>query len=212
MPASNSSGPQVARVARSPERDAPSGSAAAKVALLPLQINESDPAMSFGMYQASVPAFLQMLKNLTAIMDKAEAYAAERKIEPEVLLSWRLAPDMFPFTRQVQIAADFAKGTTARLAGKEVPKYPDDEKSFAELKARIAKTMKFVESIEPKDIDGSEGRDITLTVGGQEMHFKGEPYLVHFALPNFYFHATAAYAILRRCGVEVGKRDFIGMI
>ena len=168
--------------------------------------------MSFGMYQASVTAFLQMLKNLTAILDKAEAYAVERKIEPEVLLSWRLAPDMFPFTRQVQIAADFAKGTTARLAGKEVPKYPDNEKSFAELKARIAKTMKFVESIEPKDIDGSEGRDITLTVGGQEMHFKGEPYLVHFALPNFYFHATVAYAILRRCGVEVGKRDFIGMI
>jgi uncharacterized protein len=168
--------------------------------------------MSFGMYQASVPAFVQMLKSLSAILDKAEAYAAERKIEPEVLLNWRLAPDMFPFTRQVQIAADFAKGTTARLAGKEVPKYADDEKSFAELKARIAKTLKFVESIAPKDIDGSEGRDITLTVGGQEMHFKGEPYLVHFALPNFYFHATAAYAILRRCGVEVGKRDFIGMI
>jgi len=164
------------------------------------------------MYQASVPAFVQMLKSLSAILDKAEAYAVERKIEPEVLLNWRLAPDMFPFTRQVQIAADFAKGTTARLAGKEVPKYPDDEKSFAELKARIAKTMKFVESIASKDIDGSEGRDITLTVGGQDMHFKGEPYLVHFALPNFYFHATAAYAILRRCGVEVGKRDFIGMI
>src|SRR3990170_3755987 len=119
--------------------------------------------MSFGMYQASVPAFLSMLKNLTAIMDKAEAYAAERK-------------------------------------------------SFAELKARIAKTVKFVEGFAPKDIDGSEGRDITLTVGGQEMHFKGEPYLVHFALPNFYFHATAAYAILRRCGVEIGKRDFIGAI
>ena len=119
---------------------------------------------------------------------------------------------MFPLTRQIQIAADFAKGTTARLAGKEVPKYADEEKSFAELKARIAKTMKFVESIAPKNIDSSEGRDITLTVGGQEMHFKGEPYLVHFALPNFYFHATAAYAILRRCGVEVGKRDFIGMI
>ncbi len=168
--------------------------------------------MSFGMYQASVPAFVQMLKSLSAILDKAEAYAVERKIEPEVLLNWRLASDMFPFTRQVQIAADFAKGTTARLAGKEVPKYPDDEKSFAELKARIAKTMKFVESIASKDIDGSEGRDITLTVGGQDMHFKGEPYLVHFALPNFYFHATAAYAILRRCGVEVGKRDFIGMI
>jgi uncharacterized protein len=168
--------------------------------------------MSFGMYQASVPAFLTMLKNLTAILDKAEAYVADREIDPQVLLSWRLAPDMFPLTRQVQIAADFAKGTTARLAGKEVPKYADDETSFAELKARIAKTVKFVESIAAKDFDGSENRDITLTVGGQELRFKGEPYLVHFALPNFYFHATTAYDILRRCGVDIGKRDFIGAI
>ena len=168
--------------------------------------------MSFGMYQASVPAFLTMLKNLAAILDKAEAYAAERKIEPETLLNWRLAPDMFAFTRQIQIAADFAKGTTARLAGREVPKYADEEKSFAELKARIAKTVKFVGGFAPKDIDGSESRDITLTLGGQEMHFKGEPYLVHFALPNFYFHATTAYDILRSCGVEIGKRDFIGAI
>jgi len=168
--------------------------------------------MSFGMYQASVPAFLKMLSNLSAILDKGEAFAAAHNIEPEVLLNWRLTPDMFPFTRQVQIAADFAKGTTARLAGKEVPKYADDEKTFAALKARIAKTVKFVESIAPKDLDGSEGRDITLTVGGQELHFKGEPYLVHFALPNFYFHATTAYAILRRCGIDIGKRDFIGAI
>ena len=167
--------------------------------------------MSFGMFAASVPAFLQMLKNLSAILDKAEAFAAEREIEPEVLLNWRLASDMFPLTRQVQIAADFAKGTTARLAGAEVPKYADDETTFAALKARIAKTVKFVERFKPKDIDGSETRDITLTVGGQDMHFKGEPYLVHFALPNFYFHATTAYNILRRCGVEIGKRDFIGM-
>jgi hypothetical protein len=178
---------------------------------LPLFSNESDPAMPLGMYQASVPAFLTMLNNLTAILSKAEAYAAERKIEPEVLLNWRLAADMFPLTRQIQIAADFAKGTTARLAGREVPKYADEEKSFAEIKARIAKTVKFVERFAAKDIDGSEGRDITLTIGGQEIHFKGEPYLVHFALPNFYFHATTAYAILRRCGVEIGKRDFIGM-
>ena len=167
--------------------------------------------MSFGMFAASVPAFLQMLKNLSAILDKAEAFAAEREIEPEVLLNWRLASDMFPLTRQVQIAADFAKGTTARLAGAEVPKYADDETTFAALKARIAKTVKFVEGFKPKDIDGSETRDITLTVGGQDMHFKGEPYLVHFALPNFYFHATTAYDILRSCGVEIGKRDFIGM-
>jgi hypothetical protein len=168
--------------------------------------------MPFGMYQASVPAFVAMLKNLIAILDKAETYAAERKIDPEVLLNWRLAPDMFALTRQVQIVADFAKGTTARLAGKEVPQYADDEKSFAELKARIAKTLNFVESLSPKDFDGSEGRDISLTVGGQELHFKGEPYLVRFALPNFYFHAATAYDILRRCGVEIGKRDFIGAI
>jgi hypothetical protein len=164
------------------------------------------------MYQASVPAFLKMLKNLSAILDKAEAFAAARKIDPEVLLNWRLAPDMFPLTRQIQIAADFAKGTTARLAGAEVPKYADEEKSFAELKARIAKTVKFVEGFAARDIDGSEARDISLTVGGQEMHFKGEPYLVHFALPNFYFHATTAYGILRACGLEIGKRDFIGQI
>jgi hypothetical protein len=170
------------------------------------------PAMPLGMYQASVPAFLKMLNNLSIIIDKAEAFAAERKIAPEVLLNWRLTPDMFPFTRQVQIAADFAKGTTARLAGREVPSYADEEKSFPELKARIAKTVKFVEGFAPKDIDGSEDRDITLTVGGQALHFKGEPYLVHFALPNFYFHATTGYAILRRCGLEIGKRDFIGMI
>jgi hypothetical protein len=138
------------------------------------------------MYAASVPAFLQMLKNLTAILEKAEAFAEERDIEPEVMLNWRLAPDMFPLVRQIQIAADFAKGTTARLAGAEVPKYADEEQTFAELKARIAKTVKFVEGFKPKDIDGSETRDITLAVGGQEMRFKGEPYLVHFALPNFY--------------------------
>lgn len=181
-------------------------------ALFPYPSMKVTPAMSFGMYQASVPAFLQMLKNLAAILDKAAAFAVEHEIEPEVLLNWRLAPDMFPFTRQVQIAADFAKGTTARLAGAEVPKYADEEKSFAALKARIAKTVKFVEGFAAKDIDGSESRDISLTVGGQELHFKGEPYLVHFALPNFYFHATAAYAILRSVGIEIGKRDFIGEI
>ena len=168
--------------------------------------------MSFGMYQASVPAFLKMLTNLSAILEKAEVFAAERKIDPEVLLNWRLAPDMFALTRQIQIASDLAKGTTARLAGREVPKYADEEKTFAELKARIAKTVKFVGGFTAKDIDGSESRDITLTLGGQEMHFKGEPYLVHFALPNFYFHATTAYDILRSCGVEIGKRDFIGAI
>jgi hypothetical protein len=164
------------------------------------------------MYQASVPAFVNMLNNLSAILGKAEAFASERKIEPSVLLNWRLAPDMFPLTRQVQIASDIAKGGAARLAGREVPSYADDEASFAELKARIEKTVKFIESVPPKEIEGSEERDIVLKVGGQEMRFKGEPYLVHFVLPNLYFHATAAYAILRRCGIEIGKRDFLGAI
>jgi hypothetical protein len=162
------------------------------------------------MYQASVPAFLKTLGNLSAILDKAEAFASARKIEEAVLLNWRLAPDMFPLTRQVQIAADFAKGTPARLAGVEVPKYDDNETSFAALKDRIARTVKFVESLKRADIEGSEDRDISITVGGQDRHFKGEPYLVHFALPNFYFHAATAYDILRACGLEIGKRDFIG--
>jgi hypothetical protein len=168
--------------------------------------------MSLSMYQASVPAFLQMLSNLTTFFEKAEAFATEHKVEEAVLLNWRLAPDMFALTRQVQIAADFAKGTTARLAGAAVPSYADEEKSFAEIKQRIAKTVTFVQGFKPADIDGSEDRDITLTIGGQEMRFKGLPYLVHFSLPNFYFHATTAYDILRACGVPLGKRDFIGMI
>jgi hypothetical protein len=163
------------------------------------------------MYAASIPTFLHMLKNLTAILEKAEAFAKDRDIEPEVLVNWRLAPDMLPLSNQIQIATDLAKGTTARLAGAQVPSYPDEETTLAELKARIAKTVKFVEGFKPNDIDGSETRDIALTVGGQEMRFKGEPYLVHFALPNFYFHVTTAYDILRRCGVDIGKRDFIGM-
>ena len=119
---------------------------------------------------------------------------------------------MLPFVRQIQIAADLAKGAAARLAGVEVPKHDDTEKTFADLKARIANTVAFVESIQPNDIDGSEGRDITLTLGEHTMSFKGQSYLVHFVLPNFYFHCTTAYDILRHCGVELGKRDFIGAI
>src|SRR5678815_2792212 len=118
------------------------------------------PSMSLSMYQASVPAFLQMLNNLSAILDKAEAYAGNRKIDPEVLLNYRLAPDMLPFVRQIQIAADLAKGAAARLAGVEVPKHDDTEKTFADLKARLAKTLTFVQSFKPSDIDGSEDRDI----------------------------------------------------
>ena len=141
--------------------------------------------MSLSMYQASVPAFLQMLNNLSAILDKAEAHAGNRKVDPEILLNYRLAPDMFPFVRQIQIAADLAKGAVARLAGAEVPKHDDTEKTFADLKARIAKTVTFVQSFKPNDIEGSEGRDISLTLGEHTMSFKGQPYLVHFVLPNF---------------------------
>ena len=167
--------------------------------------------MSFGMYQASIPGFIKTLNNLTAILDKAERYANERKIAPEVLLNWRLAPDMFPLTKQIQLTSDFAKGAAARLAGREVPKFADNESNFAELKARIAKTLKFVEGFTAEDIDGSETRDVTLTVGGQNVHFKGEAYLVHFVLPNFYFQAATAYGIARNFGVELGKRDFLGI-
>ena len=166
--------------------------------------------MAISMYQASVPVFLQMLNSLSAILDKAEAFAAERKIDPAVLLGYRLAPDMFPLSRQVQIATDQAKGCCARLAGVEVPKYADDETTFADLKARIARTIEFVQSFKPGDIDGSEERDITITAGSRELRFKGQQYLVSFVLPNFYFHATTAYAILRHCGLAIGKRDFLG--
>jgi hypothetical protein len=168
--------------------------------------------MAMSMYQASVPAFVQMLSSLSAILDKAEAYAIERKIDPAVLLAWRLAPDMFALTRQVQIAADQAKGCCARLAGVEVPKYADDEASFADLRARIARTLDFIRGFEPGDIDGSEERDIAITAGSRELRFKGQQYLMTFVLPNFYFHVTAAYAILRHCSVPIGKRDYLGAL
>jgi hypothetical protein len=167
--------------------------------------------MTMSMYQASVPAFLQMLNSLSAILDKAEAFAAERKIDPAVLLGWRLAPDMFALTRQVQIVTDQVKGCCARLAGVEIPKYADDEATFADLRARIARTIAFVQGFGPGDIDGSEERDITLTAGSRELRFKGQQYLVGFVLPNLYFHATTAYDILRHCGLPIGKRDFLGV-
>jgi hypothetical protein len=168
--------------------------------------------MAISMYQAAVPAFLQVLNSLSAILDKADAYAAERKIDEAVLLGYRLAPDMFPLIRQVQIATDHAKGCCARLAGVDVPKYADDEKTFADLKARIAKTVEFVRGFRAEQIDGSEDRDIAITAGPRQLQFKGQQYLLHFAMPNFYFHTTAAYAILRHCGVQIGKRDFLGAI
>jgi hypothetical protein len=162
------------------------------------------------MYQASAPRFVSMLRNLAALIDKAEAHCAAKKIDPAALTSFRLYPDMFPFTRQVQIACDTAKGAVARLAGVEIPKHEDSERSFAELKARIAKTIDFVESVKPERVDGAEEKDIVLAMRSGELRFKGMQYLLGFAYPNFYFHVTTAYNILRHNGVEVGKQDFIG--
>ncbi|MEZ5669405.1 MAG: DUF1993 domain-containing protein [Alphaproteobacteria bacterium] len=167
--------------------------------------------MTLSMYQASVPVFTRMLNALSAILEKAETNAAERRIDQTVLVGYRLAPDMFPLSRQVQIATDHAKGCVARLSGAEPPKYSDDEATLGELRERITKTLAFVQSKQPADVDGSEEREITLSIGGQAMHFQGQDYLLGFVLPNFYFHVTAAYAILRHCGVPIGKRDFMGM-
>lgn len=168
--------------------------------------------MTISMYQASVPVFQQGLAALSGVLDKAAAHAAARKIDPAVLLQTRLFPDMFPLTRQVQIAADFAKGCPARLAGVENPSYADEETTIDALKARLDKTSAFLKTLTAAQIDGSEMRDIALKIAGNEVTFKGQTYLLHFALPNFYFHSTAAYAILRSCGVEIGKRDFIGQV
>jgi hypothetical protein len=165
--------------------------------------------MAISMYAVSVPVFRKMLDNLDHLIDKAVADAAERKIDPQVFLTARLAPDMFAFTRQVQIAADHAKGAPARLAGVEPPKFEDNEASFADLKARIRKTQDFIAGLTAAQIDGSEQRTITIKAGPREFSFQGLDYLVGYALPNFYFHLTTAYDILRHNGVKVGKMDFI---
>lgn len=168
--------------------------------------------MPLTMYQASVPVFVQMLGALAKVLDKGEAFAAARKVDPAVLLGARLACDMFPLSKQVQIACDFAKGATARLAGAEVPAWTDSERTFAELKERMKRTVEFVQSFKPAQVDGSEERDISLKIAGNPVTLKGQPYLLQFVLPNFYFHATAAYGILRHNGVELGKRDFMGQV
>lgn len=166
--------------------------------------------MSLTMYQASIPAFIHMLGNLSAILDKAAAHAEAKKIDPAVFVNARLSPDMFPLSRQVQIATDIVKGCAARLAGIEVPSYADNETTFAELQARIAKTVAFLQSVSAAQIDGSEEREITLKFGSRELHYLGQAYLLDFVNPNFYFHLTTTYAILRHKGVEIGKRDFLG--
>jgi hypothetical protein len=162
------------------------------------------------MYQASVPRFANTLGNLSAILDKAQAHCEARKLEPLVLTGYRLFPDMFPFSRQVQIACDTAKGAVARLAGAEVPRHEDVERTFEELKARIAKTVDFVQSMNAERIDGSEDREIVLQMRSGERRYTGLQYLMGHALPNFYFHVTTAYNILRHNGVELGKADYLG--
>jgi hypothetical protein len=166
--------------------------------------------MSLTMYNASVPVFRQVLGSLAAILEKAESHADLKKIEPQALLQARLFPDMFPLLRQVQVAADFAKGTVARLGGVDVPRYEDTEVDFAGLQARIAKTLAFIDSVPREAIEDSAERDVTVGSGDKQREFKGQTYLLHYSLPHFYFHATTAYAILRHNGVEIGKKDFIG--
>ena len=166
--------------------------------------------MPISMSSVAVTSFESTLTALSKILDKAAAHCEAKKIDPATLLSMRLYPDMFTFTRQVQLACDFAKNTLGRLTS-EPPKFPDEEKSFADLKARIAKTVDYVKGFTPAQVDASAGKDVTFPIGPQQtMTLKGAEYLIGFALPNFYFHATTAYDILRHCGVELGKRDFLG--
>lgn len=167
--------------------------------------------MTTFMYTTSVPVFKQLLTGLQAILAKAEAHAAEKKIEPSAFLQARLFPDMFPLLRQVQIAADFAKSVSARLAGVEVPEYDDKEQTFADLQARIGKTLAFIDSLTPAQFEGSETREIVLRPGTpKEKKLVGQSYLSNYGLPQFFFHVTTAYAILRSNGLDVGKRDFMG--
>ena len=166
--------------------------------------------MSLSMYQASVPVFVRMLANLSAILKKGEAHAQAKKIEPSVIINARLYPDMFPLVRQVQIATDQVKGCASRLAGQEPPSYPDTEQTFVELYARLDKTIAHLKSFKPAQIDGSEERPIELTQRTGIIHTKGREYLLERVIPNFFFHVTTAYNILRHNGVEIGKGDFLG--
>ncbi len=163
-------------------------------------------------YDASIPIFIQFLAGLDAILHKAEAYVQAKKLDPDALLKARLFPDMFTFTRQVQLATDFAKGAGARLAGIEVPSYPDEEKSFEELHARIRKVTDFLRTLPKEQFADAANRTVTLKVGGREMNFKGSDYLNQFVLPNFYFHLTTAYDLLRHNGVELGKMDYMARV
>ena len=167
--------------------------------------------MSLSMHAASVPVFQQMLNALSAVLAKAERHAAERNIEPAALLQARLFPDMFPLARQVQIACDFATGVSARLAGEDVPAYESGESSFADLQQRIAAALSFIEGLDAARFDGSEAREIVLRPGTpKERRIAGRAYLLSYGLPQFFFHATTAYGLLRHNGVEIGKKDYMG--
>ena len=168
--------------------------------------------MSISMYSASVPVFVRMLGNLDAWLEKAEAHARAKKFETSVYLNMRLAPDMLPFSKQIQIACDGAKFGVARLAGVESPKFEDNESSLAELRERITKTVAYVQSVPATNIDGTEAKDVELPRRDGTMTLKGEFYLKHFVMPNFYFHVTTAYALLRHNGVDLGKKDFLGAL
>jgi uncharacterized protein len=168
--------------------------------------------MSNLLYQATVPVFEQNLGALDGIIDKAIAHAEARKIDPAVLLGCRLRPDMLPFVRQTQIVCDGAKNMTGRLAGAEIPKFEDNEASFEDIKARIKKTLAFIKGVSPSDIEAGESREITFPLGPNKMKMKGADYVFHFALPNYYFHLTTAYGILRHNGLDIGKRDFLGAV
>lgn len=165
--------------------------------------------MSISMFEATVPVLLRFLRNLDRLLDKAQAFADGKKFDTTVLVQSRLAPDMLNLARQIQIASDNAKGCVARLAGVEAPKFEDTEATFAELKARIAKTVDYIRGFKPEQIDGSEGRDIVLKFPSNTYEFKGKDYVLQFLLPNFLFHVTTAYAILRNNGVELSKQDYL---
>jgi hypothetical protein len=165
--------------------------------------------MSF--YESAVPAYLQMLSSLSNLLDKAEAHATAKKIDPAVLLGTRLYPDMLPLSRQVQVACDQATRGCARLTASEPPSVPDTETTIAELKTRLSKTMDYVKGFTPAQFESAADRDVTFPIGGGKTQtLKGQQYLSNFSLPNFYFHVATAHGILRMCGVEIGKRDFLG--
>jgi hypothetical protein len=166
--------------------------------------------MIISMYQASVPRFVNILGNLSNILDKAQAHVDAKKIDTATLTSYRLFPDMLPMTTQVQIACDTAKGVVARLAGVEIPVFEDNEKTLADLKARIAKTVAYIQTVTPAQIDGTEDKEIVIKRGDKETRYSGMQFLLGHAVPNFYFHVTTTYNILRHNGIEIGKRDYLG--